>query len=96
MMYYDNIVISRGNDFAKSNNNKECMIVHSCFLNQGFNFRDYVRSDCHDLTILDVHISNIAIITVKNFDYSCIIHNSSQSEAINLLENSVFEDRGYL
>ena len=38
------------------------------------------------------NISNIAIITVKNVDYCCIIHNISKSEAINLLENSVFEN----
>ena len=42
-----------------------------------------------------VNISDIAIITIKKVDYCCIIHNS-KSEAINLLENSVLEDRGYL
>ena len=26
----------------------------------------------------------------------CIIHNISKSEAMNLLENSVLEDRGYI
>ena len=46
--------------------------------------------------MLSVNISDIAIITVKNVDYRCIIHNISKSEAINLLENSVLEDRGYI
>ena len=46
--------------------------------------------------MLSFNISDIAIITVKNIDYCCIIHNISKSEAINLLENSVLEDRGYL
>ena len=41
----------------------------------------------HDLKVLSVDISNIAIIT--------IIHNNSKSEAINL-KNSVLEDRGYV
>ena len=50
---------------------------------------------CHDLTMLSVNISNVAIITIKNVDYCCIIHNITKSEAINLLKNSVFEDRGY-
>ena len=39
--------------------------------------------------------SDIAIITVKEVDYHCIIHDVSKSEAIHLLENSVLDDRGY-
>ena len=72
------------------------MICHYWFFNHGFNFQDYVGNGCHDLTMLSVNISDIAIITVKNVDYRCIIHNISKSEAINALENSVLEDCGYL
>ena len=43
-----------------------------------------------------INISDIAIITVKNIDYRCIIHNNGKSEAINLLESSVLEDCGYI
>ena len=46
--------------------------------------------------MLCLNISDIAIITVKNVDYRCIIHNISKSEAVNLLENSVLEDCGYI
>ena len=46
--------------------------------------------------MLSINISDIAIITVKNVTYHCIIHNISKSEAINLLKNSVFENRGYV
>ena len=45
---------------------------------------------------LSVNISNIAIITVKNIDYGYIIHNTSKSDAINLLKISVYEDGGYI
>ena len=48
------------------------------------------------MTILSVNISDTAIITVKNVDFRCIIQKILKSEAINLLENSVLEDRGYL
>ena len=48
------------------------------------------------LAILSVNISDIAIITIKNVYYRCIIHNISKSEAINLLKSSVPEDRGYI
>ena len=46
--------------------------------------------------MLSVSISDITIITIENVDYHCIIHNISKSEAINFLESSVPEDRGYI
>ena len=39
-----------------------------------------------DLNKSNVNISDIAIMTIKNVDYCCIIHNISKSEAINLLK----------
>ena len=72
------------------------MICHYCFFNHGFKFQDSICNGCHDVTMLNLNIRDIAIITVKNLDYRCIIYNISKSEAINLLENSVLEDRGYI
>ena len=72
------------------------MICHYCFFNHGFKCEDYVCSGCHDLAMLSVNISDIAIITVKNVDYCCIIYNISKSGEINLLKNSVLENRGYI
>ena len=89
MIYYDRIDISKGIDLPKSNSCKECMICHYWFFNHGFKLQDSVCNGCHDLTMLSVNISNIAIITVKNIDCRCIIHNISKSEAINLFKNSV-------
>ena len=74
----------------------ECMICHEQFFNPGLKFQDYVCNGCHDLSLLTVNKSDIAIITVKKVDYCCIVHNISKSEATNLLKNSVLEDRGYL
>ena len=96
MLYYDRIDISKTIDLAKSNNSKECMICPYFFFNHGFEFQYFVCNGCHDLTTLSVNISHIAIITIKNVDYCCIIHSISKSEAINLLENFVLEDRGYI
>ena len=86
MLYCDRIDISEGIDLAKSNNRKECKICHYRFFNHGFEFQDYISNGCHDLTMLSVNICDIAIITVKNVDYRCIIHNIGKSEAINLLK----------
>ena len=86
MLYYDRTDISEGIDLAKSNNSKECMICHYWLFNHGFKFQYYVCNDCHDLTMFCLNISDITIITVKNVDYRCIIHNISKYEAINLLQ----------
>ena len=86
MLCYDRIDISEGIDLAKSNDSKKRMICHYWFFNHGVKFQDSVCNGCHDLTMLSVNISDIAIITVKNVDYRCIIHNIGKSEAINLLK----------
>ena len=96
MLDYDRIDISEGIDSTKSNRSKECMICHYWLFNHGFEFQDSVCNSCHDLTILCLNIIDITIITVTNVDYRCIIHNISKSEAIDLLENSFLEDRGYI
>ena len=83
MLYYDRIDISEGIDLTKSKKTKECMISYYWLYNRGFKFQDSVWNGCHDLTILSVNISDIAIITVKNVDCCCIIHNISKSKAIN-------------
>ena len=43
------------------------MICHYWFFNDGFEFQDSKWNGCHDLTMLSVNISDIAIITVKIF-----------------------------
>ena len=59
--------------------------------NNGFKLQDFVCNDCHVLAILSVNI-----ITIKNVCYRCDIHNISKSEEINLLENSVHKNCGYI
>ena len=77
MLYYDKIDISDGIDPTKSNKSRECMICHYWFFNHRFKFQDHVCNDCHDLTMLCLNISDIAIITVKNVDYCCVMYNIS-------------------
>ena len=96
MLYYDRIDISKVIDPTKSNKSRECMICHSWFFNHRLKFQDHVSNDCHDLTILCLNLSYTAIITVKNVDDRCIMYNIIKSESINLLENSVLENRGCL
>ena len=90
MLYYHRIDIKERTDPNKSNKNRKCMICHYWFFNHGFKFQDHVCNDCHDLTMLCLNITDIAIITFKNVDYCCIMYNINKSEAINLLKKLCF------
>ena len=70
------------------------MICDFWFFDHGFKFQDCVCNGCYDLAILCFNIIDIAIITIRNVDSRCIIHNITKSEAINLLKNSVLQNCG--
>ena len=72
------------------------MICHYLFFYHGLEFQNCECSGCRNLPMLSVNISDIAIVTVKNVDYRCIVHNISKSEATGLLKKSVVEDRVYM
>ena len=72
------------------------MSCHNSFFNHGFKFQDSVCNGCHDFTMLSVNVNDVAIITIKNVDYRCIIHNIDKSEANDLLKKSLLDHRGYI
>ena len=41
-------------------------------------------------------LKNIAILNVKGVDYICILWGISSNEVVNVLNNSVLEDKGVL
>ena len=74
---------------------KKCISRHYWYFNYGFKFQYSVCNGCHDLTMGCLNLSHINI-TVKDADYSGIIHDNSKSNAIHFLENSVLDHRGYI
>ena len=58
---------------------KNVFDYHYCQFNHGFKFRDSVCNACHDLKILCLNISNIAIITVEGVDFRFIIRDIRSS-----------------
>ena len=95
MLYYDRIDLSEGIDAAKSSNSKECIVCYYFFFNHEIEFQDSVCNGCHDLMVLCLNISDIAIMAAKDVDYCRIIHDISKCDTIHLLENAVLDDRGY-
>ena len=57
------------------------------FLNYSFKFQPNVCNRCHDLLMMSINLSDIAIQNIKGSDYRCIISLISQNDAINLMQN---------
>ena len=88
MLYCDRIDVTEGIDVDKIHASKACDICHYWhFLNKGFTFQIYVWDKCHDLLMMSMNLSDIAISKIKIADYRCIITRISKSEAINLMQN---------
>ena len=96
MLHYDRIGLSEGIDVAKRNNSKKCMVFHHRFFNHQLKFQDFVCNGCHNLMMLCLNISDIAIIAVKGVNCCCILHGIKKPEAIDLLENSAIDHREYI
>ena len=88
MLYYDRINVFEEIYVNKTSELKECDICHYWyFLNKVFKFQSYVCNRCHDLVIMSMNLSNIAILNIKGAGYWCIISGISKHGAINLMQN---------
>ena len=58
------------------------------FLHYSFKFQQNVCNRCHDLLMMSINLSNIAISNIKGSDYFCVISLISKNEAIHLLQNA--------
>ena len=82
MLYFDRIDVSEGTDVNKTSASKECDICHYWyFLNYSFKFQPNVCNRCHDLLMMSMNLSDIAILNIKSSDYRLII----KIKAINLM-----------
>ena len=63
----------------KQANSKECDICHYWyFLIKGFKFQPNICNGCHDLLMISMNLSNIAISNIKGSGYRCIINGISE------------------
>ena len=88
VLYYDKFDVSEGIDFNKTSALRERKICHHWyFLNYSFKFQTNACNRFHDLLMMSIKFSNIAILNIKVSDYCCIISLISKNEAINLMQN---------
>ena len=86
MLYYDRIDVSEGTDVNKISASKERGVCHYWyFLNYSFKFQPNVCSGCHDLLMMPINLSDIAILNIKGSEYRHIISLISKNEAIKLM-----------
>ena len=64
MLYYDRIDVSEGIDVNKTSASKEYDICHY-LLNYSFKFQTNVCNRCHDLLMMSVNLSDIAILNIN-------------------------------
>ena len=94
MVYFNRIEVSEGNDVNKTSASKECDICHYWhFLNYSFEFQPNACNWCHDLLMMSMILSDIAILNIKGPAYRCIINLISKNEAINLMQNADLNEK---
>ena len=94
MLYCDRMDVSEGIDVNKTMTLKECDVCHYWFfLNYNFNFQPNVCNRFHDLLMMSVNLTDIAISNIKGSDYCYIISLISKNESMNLLENADLNEK---
>ena len=89
MLYFDRIDVSGRVDFNKTSASKEFDICHYWyFLNKGFKLQPNSCNRCHDLLMMSMSLSDIAILNIKGSIYRCTISGTSKYETINLMQNT--------
>ena len=68
---------------------KECDVCqYWCLLDFSFKFPPNVCNRCHDLLMMSINLSEIAILNIKGSDYRGITSLISKNEVINLMRNA--------
>ena len=97
MLYHDRTDVSEGIDVNKTSVSKECDVCdYWYFLNYSFTFQPNVCNVCnicHDLLMMTIILTNIAILNIKGSDYPCVTSLISKNDAINLMQNAYLNEK---
>ena len=97
MLQYNRIDVSEGIDINKTSVSKECKLCHYWYFKDvGYTFEAHVCNKCHNALMTTYKLKNTAIPNVKGVDYRCILWGISKNGAVNILNNSVLEDKSVL
>ena len=98
MLQCEKAEVSEEIDINKTNASKECMLCHYWYFKDvGFKFVPHVCNKYHDVFMTAYELKNIAIIlNVKGAACGRILWGISKNGAVNILNNSVLEDKDVL
>ena len=69
-------------------NQKQCNVCHYWyFLDKRFKFQPDICNRCHNVLMMSMSFSDIAILNNNDADYLCTISRISKYKAVNLLQN---------
>ena len=88
MLYFSRTEVSGGTVVNKTSQSKKCNICHYWyFLDKGFAFHSDPHNGCHDLLMMSMNLSDIAILNIKGANHCFNISGISKCEAIDLMQN---------
>ena len=91
---FNRIDISEGTDVDKTSESKDCDIYQFWyFLNNSFKFQPNVCNRCHNLLMISMNLSDIAILNIKGSDYRCIISLISKYKVTNPMQNAKWTEK---
>ena len=87
-LYFHRIEDSEGIYINKTSASKGCILCYYWnFLDKRFKFQPDICNWCHDVLMISMNLSNIAIPIIYDVACHCIINTASKSEAMSLLNN---------
>ena len=87
LLYFDRIDFFQGIDVNKTSASMEYDICHCCYsLEKEFTWQPNVWNCSHDVLMMSMILSNIAILNINGVDYRCVINVISKSKAAILLQ----------
>ena len=98
MLEYERIAVSEGIDLNKTSASKECDICHyRYFLDKNVNYEPYLCNGFHDLMQKAMNFNEVIIGSdIKGSNYRIHFWYMSKNDAVNLLNNSVLDNKGVL
>ena len=87
-MTFHNVIIPIKSVINKYKNLYYVNLHYWFFLSYNFKFQPYVCNRCHELLMMSMTLSDIAVLNIKDSNYWCIISLISKNEAINLMQNA--------
>ena len=83
-MYLHIIDVSEGIDVSKTSASKKSDICYYWyFLDKGFKFQPNVCNGGHDVLMISIKLSDIAILNIQGVDYRCIINGMRKNKVVN-------------